>query len=91
MNEKQNKEDFHIHKDKDEKRIWVCLPDGRSKEEVEPLNLMTDESEEFNEVTKKYILNGMRDLPSVSSTSWHTTSCGYRMGNSRYSISPMID
>ena len=28
---------------------------------------------------------------SVSSPSWHTTSCGHMIGNSRYSISPMID
>ena len=49
--------------DDDERRIWVWLPDGKSEEEVEPINLMIDESEEFNEVAKKYILNGMRDYP----------------------------
>ena len=30
-------------------------------------------------------------IPSVSSLSWHTTSCGHRMEKSRYSISPLID
>ena len=61
MNEKRTKKDFNIHND--EKRIWVNLSDGKSKEEVELLNLMIDESGEFNEVAKKYILNGMRDYP----------------------------
>ena len=63
MNEKRTKKDFHIHKDNDEKRIWVLFPDGKNEEEVEPLNLMIDESEEFNEVAKKYILNGVPDYP----------------------------
>ena len=61
MNEKQTKKDFHMHKNDDERRIWVHLSDGKSEEEVEPLNLMIDESGEFNEVAKKYILNGMRE------------------------------
>ena len=34
----------------------------------------------------KYVI-----IPSVSSPSWHISSYGHRMGNSRYSISPMID
>ena len=55
MNEKRTKKDFRIHKDDDERRIWVHLPDGKNEEEVEPLNLMIDESDEFNEVAKKYI------------------------------------
>ena len=63
MNEKWTKKDFRIHKDDDEKRIWVYLPDGKNEEEVELLNLMIDESEEFNEVTKNYILNEIRDYP----------------------------
>ena len=63
MNEKRTKKYFHIHKDNDEKRIWVLFPDGKNEEEVEPLNLMIDESEEFNEVVKKYILNRMSDYP----------------------------
>ena len=33
----------------------------KSEEEVEPINLMIDETSDFNE--KKYILNGMRDYP----------------------------
>ena len=63
MNEKWTKKDFRIHKDDDERRIWVYLPDGKNEEEVELLNLMIDESEEFNEVTKNYILNEIRDYP----------------------------
>ena len=63
MNEKRTKKDFRIHKDGDERRIWVHLPDGKSEERVELLNLMMDKSGEFNEVTKKHILNGMRDYP----------------------------
>ena len=63
MNEKRTKKDFHIHKDDDEGKIWVRLPDGKNEEEVEPLNLMIDVTGEFNEVAKKYILNGMRDYP----------------------------
>ena len=63
MNEKRTKKDFRIHKDGDERRIWVHLPDGKSEEEVELLNLMMDKSGEFNEVAKKHILNGMRDYP----------------------------
>ena len=55
MNEKQAKKDFCIHKNDDEKRIYVRLPDRKNEEEVEPLNLMMDESGEFNEVAKKYI------------------------------------
>ena len=61
MNEKWTKKYFLIHKDDDERRIWVRLPDGKSEEEVEPLNLMIDETDKFSEVAKKYILNGMRD------------------------------
>ena len=63
MNEKRTKKDFCIHKNDNEKRIWIHSSDGKSKEEVEPLNLMIDEIGEFNEVAKKYILNGMRDYP----------------------------
>ena len=61
MNEKRTKKDFPIHKDNN--RIWVYLPDGKSEEEVEPLNLMMDESGKFNEVAKKCILNDMHDYP----------------------------
>ena len=62
MNEKRTKKHFRTKND-DEKRIWVHLSDGKSEEEVEPLNLMIDESDEFSEVAKKYILNGMCDYP----------------------------
>ena len=61
MNEKQIKNDFCIHKDDNERRIWICLSDEKNEEEVELLNLMFDENGEFNEVAKKYILNGMCD------------------------------
>ena len=60
MKEKRTKKDFRLKND-DEKRLWVRLPDGKSDEEVEPINLVFDESEEFNEVLKKFILNGMRE------------------------------
>ena len=63
MNEKWTKKDFCIHKDDDERRIWVQTPDGKNEEKVESLNLMMNESGEFNEVAKKYILNGMCDYP----------------------------
>ena len=62
MNEKWTKKDFRFKND-DKRRIWVCLPDGQSEEEVEPINLMFDESDESNEVVKKYIINSMRDYP----------------------------
>ena len=60
MNEKRTKKGFRLNND-DERRIWVRFPDGKNEEEVEPLNLMIDESGKFNEKAKKYILKGMRD------------------------------
>ena len=63
MNEKQTKKDFNIHKNDNEKRIWVWLSDGKNEEEVVLLNQMFDETDEFNEVVKKNILNGMLDYP----------------------------
>ena len=60
MNEKRTKKDFRLKND-DEKRLWVGLPGEKSEEEVEPINLVFDETDEFNEVAKKYILNGMRE------------------------------
>ena len=63
MNEKRTMKDFHIKKNDEENRIWVSLPDGTSEKKVEPLNLMIDETSDFNEVAKKYITNGMRDYP----------------------------
>ena len=53
MNEKRTKKDFGL-KNNDDKRLWAGLPDGKSEEEVEPINLIFDETDEFNEVTKKY-------------------------------------
>ena len=38
MNEKQTKKDFNIHKNDNEKRIWVWLSDGKNEEEVVLLN-----------------------------------------------------
>ena len=66
MNEKRTKKDFRLKND--DKRLCVRLPDGKSEEEVGPIYLVLDESEEFNEGVKKYILNGMREynfLPEV--------------------------
>ena len=60
MNMKWTKKDFRLKND-DDKRLWVRLPDGKSDEEVGPINLVFDETNEFNEVVKKYILNGMRE------------------------------
>ena len=62
MNEKRTKKDFRLKNDED-KRLWVRLLDGKNEEEVEPMNLMMDETGEFNEVAKKYIMKGMRDYP----------------------------
>ena len=61
MNEKQTKKDFRIKND--DNPIWVRFPGRNREEEVEPINLMFDETGEFNEVAKKHILNGMRAYP----------------------------
>ena len=68
INEKRTKKDFRLKND-DDKRLWIRLPDGKSEEEVEPINSMMNEMDQFNEVAKKYILNDMRDYPSVLSLS----------------------
>ena len=60
MNEKRTKKDFRLKND-DDNILWVRLPDGKSEVEVEPINLICDETDKFNEVAKKYILNGMRE------------------------------
>ena len=60
MKEKRTKKDFRLKND-DDNRLWVRLPGEKSEEEVEPINLVFDESEEFNKIVKKYILNGMRE------------------------------
>ena len=64
MNEKRTKKDYRLKNDENN-RLWVRLPDGKSEEEVESINLMMNEMDQFNEVAKKYILNNMRDYPSV--------------------------
>ena len=60
MNEKRTKKDFRLNNDFDN-RLWVRLPDGKSEEEVESINLVFDESEEFNGVLKNFIIKGMRE------------------------------
>ena len=45
MNEKRTKKDFRL-KNNDDNILWVGLPDGKSEEEVEPINLIFDESSE---------------------------------------------
>ena len=60
MNMKWTTKDFRLKNDFD-KRLWVRLPDEKSEEEVEPINLMMDKTGEFNEVAKKYIISGMRE------------------------------
>ena len=60
MNEKRTKKDFRLNND-DDKRLWVRLPGEKGDEEVEPINLVFDESEEFNEIVKKFIMTGMRE------------------------------
>ena len=60
MNEKRTKKDFRLKND-DDNRLWVRLPYEKSDEEVEPINLVFDETDEFNEVVKKFIIKGMRE------------------------------
>ena len=60
MNEKRTKKDFRLNND-DDTILFVCLPDGKSEEEVEPINLVFDETDEFNEIVKNFIIKGMRE------------------------------
>ena len=60
MNKKRTKKYFRLIND-DDNRLRVRLPDGKSDEEVEPINLIFDESSEFNEVVKNFIIKGMRE------------------------------
>ena len=60
MKEKRTKKDFRLNNDFDN-RLWVRLPGEKSDEEVEPINLVFDESEEFNEIVKNFIMTGMRE------------------------------
>ena len=68
MNVKRTKKDFRTRYDIDEEKVWVHLPDGKSEEEVEPLQLLVNEKnkDEFKEVAKKYIMNGLRDYAQTS-------------------------
>ena len=91
MNEKRTKKKFHIHKNKDERRLWVWLSDEKNEDKVELLNLMNDETGEFNEVAKKYIINGMRDYPQCFITIMAYNLMWTLDGKPRYSISLMID
>ena len=65
INVKRTKKDFRTRSDIDEEKVWVRLPDDRNEQNVIPLNLILNErhKEEFKEVAKKYITNGMRDYP----------------------------
>ena len=49
VKEKCSKKDFRLKHD-DDKRLWVRLPGEKGEEEVEPINLIFDETDEFNEV-----------------------------------------
>ena len=60
VKEKRTKKDFRLNND-DDNRLWVRLPDRKSEEEVEPINLVFDETDEFNEIVKNFIIKGMRE------------------------------
>ena len=60
VKEKRTEKDFRLNND-DDHRLWVRLPDGKSDEEVEPINLIFDETDEFNEIVKNFIIKGMRE------------------------------
>ena len=65
MNVKRTNKDFRIQKDNEEGKVWVRLPDGKSEEEVEPLNVLLHKKhkDEFKGVAMKHIMSGMRDYP----------------------------
>ena len=60
VKEKRTKKDFRLKND-DDHRLWVRLPGEKSDEEVEPINLIFDETDKFNEVVKNFIIKGMRE------------------------------
>ena len=60
VKEKRTKKDFCLNNDFDN-RLWVRLPGEKRDEEVEPINLIIDETGELNEIVKKYIIKGMRE------------------------------
>ena len=90
MNEKLTKKDFRLNND-DDKRLWVRLLDGKSKEEVEAINLVFDESEEFNEIVKKFIMTGMREYNQCFVTIMAYNLMLNMTEIPRFSTSPMID
>ena len=59
VHEKLTQKDFRLDEKRDQ--LWVQLPNDNREEKVEPINLILDETDEFIEVAKKYILNGMRE------------------------------
>ena len=60
VKEKRTKKDFRLNND-DDNRLWVRLPGEKGDEEVEPINLIFDETDEFNEIVKNFIIKGMRE------------------------------
>ena len=60
VKEKRTKKDFRLNNDFDN-RLWVRLPGEKGDEEVEPINLIFDETDEFNEIVKNFIIKGMRE------------------------------
>ena len=51
MKEKRTKKGFRLKND-DNNKLLVRLPDGKSDEDVEPIILIFDETDEFNEIVK---------------------------------------
>ena len=90
MNEKRTKKDFRLKND-DDKRLWVRLPGEKGDEEVEPINLVFDESEEFNEIVKKFIMTGMREYNQCFVTIMAYNLMLNMTEIPRFSTSPMID
>ena len=78
MNEKRTKKDFRLKND-DDKRLWVRIPDGKSDEEVEAINLVFDESSEFNEIVKKYLFNELplENTPQIERDYQATSVCPF--------------
>ena len=87
---KRTKKDFRLNND-DDNRLWVRLPDKKSEEEVEPINLIFDETDEFSEIVKTSSSKVCASTTSASSQSWHTTSCKQMPEIPRSSVSSMID
>ena len=71
--------------------MWVHLPNDNREEKVEPINLILDETDEFIEVAKKYILNGMREYNQCFIAIMAYNLMWIYAGSPRFSTSPMID